>query len=487
MLRDTAAASSDNVAVFQTAHNGIIFQQRASAGGTTSELGQITGPNPPYWLMLSRSGNVVTAYAAPDGFTWSNLGSATVTMGTNAYIGVAASSDNPAAPGDATVANMTVNTSCPAPPVITGPAIVYGTKGVPFSYTIAAGNGAANFYTAGLPSGFTYNGTTSTISGTPTSVGTYTMYLTAINDGGLGSLALNLVVNPPAPVMTNSATVTGTATIAFNYNVPATNSPTLYTATGLPPGLTVAPATGVISGTPTAIGISTVDLTAVNAGGWGTSSMIMKMLGTSAPLISASNITVEETSGTGAVATFTTTAVDSLGDPLPTIDTPPPGSFFLTGTTGVTVSTQDAAGTSASEVFIVTVVSPMDWWRAQYFGSPSNAGDAADLADPEGDGVSNLLAYAMGLSPFQAKPPGALPMVSINNGKLQISFPWQKSAADITYNVQASGDLSTWSMLWTSGTATFVGPGPGAIVTVPDTVTLSGTNCRFMRLQVTRP
>jgi hypothetical protein len=129
----------------------------------------------------------------------------------------------------------------------------------------------------------------------------------------------------------------------------------------------------------------------------------------------------------------------------------------------------------------------MDWWRVQYFGSPSNAGDAADLADPEGDGVSNLLAYAMGLSPFQVKPPSALPSVSINNGKLQISFPWQKSATDITYNVQASGDLSTWSPLWTSGTASFVGPGPSAIMTIPDTVTLSGTNSRFMRLQVTRP
>jgi hypothetical protein len=78
-------------------------------------------------------------------------------------------------------------------------------------------------------------------------------------------------------------------------------------------------------------------------------------------------------------------------------------------------------------------------------------------------------------------------MVSINNGKLQISFPWQKSATDITYNVQASANLSTWSVLWTSGTATFVGPGPSAIVTVPDSVTLSGTNSRFMRLQVTRP
>jgi chitodextrinase len=72
------------------------------------------------------------------------------------------------------------------------------------------------------------------------------------------------------PSITSAASATGTAGHAFSYQITATNTPTSYGATGLPAGISVNTATGLISGTPTAAGTSPVTLSASNSGGTGT-------------------------------------------------------------------------------------------------------------------------------------------------------------------------------------------------------------------------
>lgn len=69
-----------------------------------------------------------------------------------------------------------------------------------------------------------------------------------------------------APVITSQGSSDGALGTAFNYQVIGINNPTNYSATGLPPGLSIS-ASGLISGTPTAFGVFAVNLTVTNANG----------------------------------------------------------------------------------------------------------------------------------------------------------------------------------------------------------------------------
>lgn len=68
--------------------------------------------------------------------------------------------------------------------------------------------------------------------------------------------------------------------------------------------------------------------------------------------------TTTATMAAGALVSFTTSALDVLGNAVPTINSPASGSAFPRGITPVTVTATDAAGNSSSETFTVTVTAP---------------------------------------------------------------------------------------------------------------------------------
>ena len=88
-------------------------------------------------------------------------------------------------------------------------------------------------------------------------------------------------------------------------------------------------------------------------------------------------------------------------------------------------------------------------WQQEKFGS--NASDpaiAGDLADPDGDGVANLLEYAFASEPMN-RGLAALPQSAIVNagGAAQLAFTFQRSlnATDVKYQVEVSTNLQTWT------------------------------------------
>lgn len=78
-----------------------------------------------------------------------------------------------------------------------------------------------------------------------------------------------------------------------------------------------------------------------------------------------------------------------------------------------------------------------------------NGEDSSPLADPNHDGVSNLLCYAFGISPHATAPTGKLPIASIldESGQQWLSFSYREIAGphDLAYQLVASPELSTWT------------------------------------------
>ncbi len=137
-----------------------------------------------------------------------------------------------------------------------------------------------------------------------------------------------------------------------------------------------------------------------------------------------------------------------------------------------------------------SIVGSLDSWKNQWFGSASGTVSAADTNSYAGDGIANLVKYALGMNPTVPATNG-LPEMKVTNNKLSLTFNRQKSATDIVYEVQAAGDLfgfSNATVLWSSASNAY-GGGTNAsqTVTVQDTATTATTNRRFMRLQITRP
>ncbi|OGR49910.1 MAG: hypothetical protein A2X37_12025 [Elusimicrobia bacterium GWA2_66_18] len=99
----------------------------------------------------------------------------------------------------------------------------------------------------------------------------------AVGNSSSDTIAVTYETAISAPVITSSLSSTGTIGTDFSYQITAINIPVSFAAAGLPAGLSVNSGTGLISGTPTAVGTSSVTISAVNAGGTGVSTLTLSV------------------------------------------------------------------------------------------------------------------------------------------------------------------------------------------------------------------
>jgi|GEM_PF-1479346 len=157
-----------------------------------------------------------------------------------------------------------------------------------------------------------------------------------------------------------------------------------------------------------------------------------------------------------------------------------PGEFTLRLT-----ANDGAITTWAQTTASITAPAGMDTWRMTYFGTTDATGTRADSANPSGDGISNLVKYALGLDPNKPYTLGGAGLIlqvpAIGSGNY-MSYSFTGTASDVTYIVEAVSDLAgIWTPLYTH-----TGSAPGA-VTVYDTQAVTTGSKRFMRLRVTTP
>jgi len=157
------------------------------------------------------------------------------------------------------------------PPVLTGPASVIATLGQLFVYQVIASNHPASYGVSALPAGLSFNSSLGVISGVATSQGTTQVQLSATNSGGTGLSSVTIqVVRPPVPplVFVSGTSAFAYAGVPFTFQVvtQGASSAARLSTTGLPPGLTVDPVTGVISGITNSTGSFLVTLTLTDGG-----------------------------------------------------------------------------------------------------------------------------------------------------------------------------------------------------------------------------
>jgi hypothetical protein len=92
MIRENHTAGSKHALMLVSPGSGLAFQFRAESGGNTSTT-SATGAAPT-WIRIARTGNVFTGYRSLDGINWVQVGTATISMGTDIYIGPAVTSHN---------------------------------------------------------------------------------------------------------------------------------------------------------------------------------------------------------------------------------------------------------------------------------------------------------------------------------------------------------------------------------------------------------
>lgn len=380
---------------------------------------------------------------------------------------------------------------------------------VSFEYgTSPTFTGAATVSIGSVGSGTAAVPVQTTLNGLSTST-TYYFRVTATGNGRtarspIGSFA-TLTNTPPtltlpsSPIIAEAASASGAV---VNFTV---------TANDAEDGV-LTPNVSRASGSVFAIGDTTVNVSATDSGSLTTTgSFTVRVRDATAPVVAAhANVNAAPASASGAIVNYAAaSATDAVGVSSITYSQNS-GTLFPVGTTVVTITARDAANNVGTGTFTVTVapLTALQNWRQQYFGNPGNTGNAADNADWDLDGITNIMEFAFGTDPTSgASGPPALQYTGTFAGSGTVTAPGQPIArfeaipfgvdfralfarrddyvaSGLTYTVQFSADTVTWAASTATPTV-LADNGTVQIVSVPYPFFVGGKKAHFFRVLIT--
>ena len=143
------------------------------------------------------------------------------------------------------------------------------------------------------------------------------------------------------------------------------------------------------------------------------------------------------------------------------------------------------AGGTGNDV-VLTVVSPLQAWRYDSFGTTTNSGTAADTFDANGDSESNFYEFSTAQNPADATV--SAPTLALNAGLLELTYTRSNAALSdgVTFTVEWCDSLSigTWS---SAGVAEAILGDSGTAQTIKASVPIGPGPARFLRLRVSKP
>lgn len=151
-------------------------------------------------------------------------------------------------------------------------------------------------------------------------------------------------------------------------------------------------------------------------------------------------------------------------------------------TVALTLADGSVVVSSPLTLTVGPALSTAESWRQQYFGQTANSGSAADLADPDGDGLTNLVEYALGLDPTVPSASGQ-PSAASDATDWVYTYTRPADRTDVNYVVEISTTLATW----TSNGVTHGRTATGATETWQARVPRSTGASVFFRLRIERP
>ncbi|MDQ6739559.1 MAG: putative Ig domain-containing protein, partial [Actinomycetota bacterium] len=278
--------------------------------GTTKSLTLILSAVPPTGLTVNLSSDNTGVATVPASVTFSaGVGTVSVPVtGVGTGSALIHASALPNVPD--TTASVTVGT--PGTPVsITTTSLASAFVGTPYSQTLTATGGMAPYtfslISGTLPAGLTLNSSTGQIAGTPTAAVVNAPLTFQVTDSTAppqtATAAFTLTVSaPPGLAIATTSLANGSVNTPYSQTLTATGGKAPYTfaltSGTLPGGLTLNPATGLISGTPTAA--------ATNA------SLTFQATDSTTPTAFSATKTLTITIGSGTVAITTTSLPEAV-------------------------------------------------------------------------------------------------------------------------------------------------------------------------------